>query len=135
MNKIKIGTIYGKNIYTGNPSMLGEGEYYIDVVDNKPAGLFIKRNGNLVSLCSCDQTEKEFNLQEVSILSNYHGKKETVTPAEGYNGIASVTYRKPKLEEKDSVVITKNGVTEIKIGKGYDGLDDVTVIVNVENNE
>lgn len=71
-------------------------------------------------------------MQEINVLTSYHGKKEELVPSEGYDGISKVTYRKPKLEEKDTVTITKNGVTEIKIGKGYDGLDDITIIVNVE---
>lgn len=74
----------------------------------------------------------EPNLQEVSILTSCHGKKEELVPSEGYDGIGKVTYHKPKLEEKDTIKITKNGITEVKIGKNYDGLDDITIIVNVE---
>lgn len=29
MNKIKIGAVNGKIIYTGNPKVLSDGEYYI----------------------------------------------------------------------------------------------------------
>lgn len=32
-------------------------------------------------------------------------------------------------------MIKKDGITEIKVGKGYDGMSDITVIVNIENNE
>lgn len=132
MNKIKIGAVNGKIIYAGNPSTLKDGEYYIQVVANKPTGLFVKKGGKLVSVCNCNKEEKELNLQEINILTTYHGKKEELVPSEGYDGISKVTYKKPKLEERDTVTITKNGITEIKVGKGYDGLDDVTIIVNVE---
>lgn len=133
MNKIKIGAVNGKIIYTGNPQALRDGEYYIQVVASNPTGLFIKKGGKLIPVCNCTKEEpKELNLQEVNILTTYHGKKEELTPSEGYDGIAKVTYKKPKLEEKDSIKITKNGITEVKVGKGYDGLYDVTIIVNVE---
>lgn len=132
MNKIKIGVVNGKVIYTGNPSALKDGEYYIQITANSPTGLFIKKNGKLVPVCSCNKEEKELNLQEINILTTYHGKKEELVPSEGYDGISKVTYKKPKLEEKDSIKIIKNGITEIKVGKGYDGLDDITIIVNVE---
>ena len=132
MNKIKIGAVNGKIIYSGNPSQLKDGEYYIKVTGNNPSGLSVKKGGKLVSVCSCGKDQKELNLQEINILTSYHGKKEELIPSEGYDGISKVTYRKPKLEEKDTVTITKNGVTEIKIGKGYDGLDDITIIVNVQ---
>lgn len=100
--------------------------------ENVPVGLFVKKGGKLISVCNCSKEEKELNLQEINILTTYHGKKEELTPSEGYDGISKVTYKKPKLEEKDTITITKNGITEIKVGKGYDGLDDVTIIVNVE---
>lgn len=132
MNKIKIGAVNGKVIYTGNPSMLKDGEYYIKVTEGNPMGLFIKKGGKMIPVCNYNKEENELNLQEINILTTYHGKKEELVPSEGYDGIAKVTYRKPKLEEKDSIKITKNGITEIKVGKGYDGLDDVTIIVNVE---
>ena len=132
MNKIKIGAVSGKIIYTGNPKALSDGEYYIQMRENAPVGLFVKKGGKLVPVCSCNNEQKELNLQEINILTTYHGKKEELVPSEGYDGIAKVTYRKPKLEEKDSIKITKNGITEIKVGKGYDGLDDITIIVNVE---
>lgn len=132
MNKIKIGAVNGKIIYSGNPSQLKDGEYYIKVTGNIPSGLFVKKGGKLVPVCSCSKDEKELNMQEINILTSYHGKKEELVPSEGYDGISKVTYKKPKLEEKDTVTITKNGVTEIKVGKGYDGLDNITIIVNVE---
>lgn len=132
MNKIKIGAVNGKVIYTGNPQALRDGEYYIQMRENTPAGLFIKKGGKLIPVCSCNKEEKELNLQEINILTTYHGKKEELVPSEGYDGISKVTYKKPKLEEKDSIKIIKNGITEIKVGKGYDGLDDITIIVNVE---
>lgn len=102
------------------------------MVSNKPTGLFVKKGGKLVPVCNCKQEDKKLNLQEINILTTYHGKKEEIIPSEGYDGISKVTYKKPKLEEKDTVTITKNGIAEIKVGKGYDGLDDVTIIVNVE---
>ena len=132
MSKIKIGAVNGKIIYTGDPKVLKDGEYYIKVTEGNPVGLFVKKGGKMIPVCNCDKEEKELNLQEINILTTYHGKKEELTPSEGYDGIAKVTYRKPKLEEKDTVTITKNGITEVKISKGYDGLDDVTIIVNVE---
>lgn len=136
MNKIKIGAINGKNIYSGNPNSLRDGEYYIQTTSNYIVGLFIKKAGKLIPVCShCKEKQNEPNLQEISILTTYHGKEEELTPSEGYDGIGKVIYRKPKLEEKDTITITKNGVTEIEVGRGYDGLDDITVIVNVENNE
>lgn len=132
MNKIKIGAVNGKVIYTGNPQALRDGEYYIQMRENTPVGLFIKKGGKLIPVCSCNKEEKELNLQEINILTTYHGKKEELVSSEGYDGISKVTYKKPKLEEKDTITITKNGITEIKVGKGYDGLDDITIIVNVE---
>ena len=138
MNKIKIGTIYGKNIYIGNPIQLKNGEYYISTEGRNLSGLFVKMNCELVPVCKCNKTENvvsEPNLQDVSILGNLHGKQEKIQPAEGYDGIGTITYRKPKIEEKDTVMIKKDGITEIKVGKGYDGMSDVTVIVNIENNE
>lgn len=132
MNKIKIGAVNGKIIYSGNPSQLKDGEYYIKVTGNNPSGLFVKKGGKLIPVCSCNNEDNELNLQEVNILTSYHGKKEDMTPSDGYDGISKITYRRPKLEEKDAITITKNGITEIKIGKGYDGLDDITIIVNVE---
>lgn len=68
----------------------------------------------------------------MKIFNQYHGDKTVIVPKEGYDAIGSIVVKKPKLEEKDTIKITKNGITEIKVGKGYDGLDDVTVIVNVE---
>lgn len=133
MNKTKIGAINGKIIYTGNPQALRDGEYYIQLIANNPTGLFVKKGGKLIPVCDCKKEEsKEQNLQEINILTTYHGKKEELVPSEGYDGISKVTYKKPKLEEKDTITITKNGITEIKVGKGYDGLDDITIIVNVE---
>lgn len=32
----------------------------------------------------------------------------------------------------NTIKVTKNGITKIKVGKGYDKLEDVTTIVNVE---
>jgi hypothetical protein len=100
--------------------------------------LFVKLNGVLVPVCKCDKVENisnEPNLQDVSILGNLHGKQEKIMPEEGYDGIKTITYRKPKIEEKDTIMIKKDGITEIKVGKGYDGMSDITVIVNIENNE
>lgn len=134
MAKIKIGTINGKVIYTGDASMLRDGEYYISILGNAITGLFIKHNGKLEPICNCNKEEKNVNLQEINILSSYHGDKEVITPSEEYDYISKVTYKNPKLEKKDTVQITRNGVTKIKAGKGFDGLEDITVIVNVKNN-
>ena len=137
MAKIKIGTINGRNIYTGNPAEIKDGEYFISTNGNIPSGFYVKSGKDLKPVCNCKQTEQakpsEQNLQTVEILANYHGKKETITPEDGYDGIGKVVYKKPRLEEKDTIKITKNGITEVKVGKNYDGLDDITIIVNVEN--
>lgn len=132
MNKIKIGAVNGKIIYTGNPNVLKDGEYYIKVTGGNPVGLFIKKGGKMIPVCNCNKEEKELNLQEINILTTYHGKKEELIPSEGYDGIGKVKYRKPKLEEKGTINITKNGVTEIKVSDGYDGMDDMVIIVNVQ---
>ena len=135
MSKIKIGSIFGRNIYIGNPSQLKDGEYYIQTSGKIPTGLYIKSTNDLIPVCNCNKEEKELNLENIELFKDFHGDKVVITPKEGYDAIGSVTVKKPKLEEKDTVTITKNGITEIKVGRGYDGLDDVTVIVNVENNE
>lgn len=127
MNKIKIGAVGGKVFYTGNPQMLRDGEYYVAMEGNVPSGLFVKKGMDLVPVCQ----EKEVKLEEVTILNNYHGKASVVEPGKGYDGIGKVMYKTPKIEEKDTVKITKNGVTEIKVGKNYDAMGDVTVIVSV----
>lgn len=135
MAKIKVGTIFGRNIYIGNNSTLKDGELFISTSGKIPTGLYIKSGGLLKQLCNCNKEEKEPNLCEASIMTTYHGKTEEVVPLEGYDGLSKVYYKKPRLENKDSIVITKNGVVEIKAGRNYDGLNDIIVIVNVENNE
>lgn len=135
MSKFKVGTVFNKNIYIGNPSNLRDGEYFIQTKDKKPIGLYIKSGDSLIPICNCCKEEKQLNLENIKLFKQLHGDQVVIVPKEGYDAIGSVTVNKPKLEEKDTVTITKNGITEIKVGRGYDGLDDVTVIVNVENNE
>lgn len=130
MANTKIGTINGRNIYTGNPIGLREGDYYISTDGNNPTGLYVKKGNEIIPICNCEP--KEPVLQDIQIMDSYHGRKQTVNPGNGYDGIGKVSYRKAKLEEKDTVKITENGIYEVKVGEGYDGLDDVTIIVNVE---
>ena len=135
MSKIKIGTIFGRNIYIGNPFQLKDGEYYIQTSGKIPTGLYVKSRNGLIPVCNCNKEEKEPNLENIELFKNFHGDEIVITPKVGYDAIGSVTVKKPKLEEKDTITITKNGITEIKVDRGYDGLDDVTVIVNIENND
>ena len=132
MSKFNVGKLFGKKIYIGDPKQLRNGEYMIKLEGKKPVGFFIKQNGNMVSIFDANS----LNLENVNILSTNHGDSVTVNPSDGYDAIGKVTYKKAALEEKDAIMITENNsTTEIKVGANYDGLDDITIIVNVENNE
>ena len=130
LKKKKIGELNGKGIFIGNPNRLKRGEYFIQLLGNLPVGLYQRTISGFIPIYNQDS----LNLQTKAD-GTYHGDPVTVTADDGYDGLSSFTYNTPLLEKKNTITITKQGDTKIEISKGYDGLDEFTVVVDLPGEE
>lgn len=136
MSQINVGKLFGKNIFIGNPKNVKNGEYVICLDGKKPVSFNIKIQGELIPILTKTDAIDALDFENLTILNTYHGDEVEITPSTGYDAIQKVTYNKPKLEEKGTINITENNsTTEVKIGNNFDGLDELTIVVNIPEPE